>query len=201
MQILEPTKKIPRLIIFLMISFWALQVWHFVFGRFRFYDESINSLVETMVLIVPFAVGIFILLPIWQGRKPWKPLAIAMVLMPGFLLFCSYIAPDESHHYYSLIESEPLYQKGYLAKLERRFDTVVNDCRTKVVLCYERNYWNVVKETKDIYSIVPGSTGSFEINATGKTLTLRANAEDSNRTKIVKTFSTDWNQVRPEVHN
>ena len=201
MQNLEPTKKIPRFVIFLMISFWLLQVWHFVFGNFRFYNESLNSLAETMVLVVPLTVGIFILLPVWQGRKPWKPLAILMVLLPGFMLFCSYIAPDESHHYYSLIQSEPIYQNGYLAKLEKRFDTVVNDCRTKVVLCYERNYWSFLKETKDIYSISPCASGTFDINANGDLLTLRVSTEDSNHTKIVKTFPTDWNQAKSEAHN
>ena len=201
MQNVQSSKKNPRFRLYLWLLFWTLEVAHLVFIQFRFYDKSLNSLIDKIGIVAVFMLGIQIFFPIWQDRNLWRLLGIGISLLSVFVFLFYDFAPDYEHEYYALLDSKPLQEHGYQAKLERRFDTVATDCRTKVVLCYERNYWNILKETKDIYSVRPGITGSFEIVADGKLLTLTANAEDSNRTKMVKTFSTDWNQVKPETHN
>lgn len=192
--------KIPSPVIYLMAAIWTLQVCCFAFGNFDFYNTSFSSVAHTSILSSLFWTSAFVLLPAWRAKNLWKFLASVTLWFSSLgLLFIFLGEQDESHLYFSLLKSQPLAQAGYTAKLEKQFDTVCNDCRTKVVLSYERNYWNVLKETKEVFSLSPSGRGSFEISPDGKFITVTATTEDANHQKSVETFSTDWNLVKPKL--
>lgn len=178
-----------------MAVIWTVQVSCFSFGHFDFYDWSLASSVLTGICTAFFWLSAIVLLPIGKSRKVWKFLASIIFGLSGLML----IVPSESHEGYLLLKEEPLTQPGYTARLERQFYSVCNDCQTAVVLSYERNYWNVMKETKVVFSLHPSEKGTFEISPDGKLITVTATCEDEKHEKVVQTFSTDWNLVKQRV--
>ena len=197
---METLAKIPSPVIYLMAAIWTLQVCCFAFGHFDFYNTSFSSVAHTSVISSLFWISAFVLVPAWRAKKLWKFLASVTLWFSSLGLLTVFLGEhDESHHYYSLLKSQPLKQAGYTAKLEKQFDTACNECRTKIVLSYERNYWNVLKETKEVFSLSPSEKGTFEISPDGKFIMVTATTEDENHKESVAAFSTDWNLVKPKV--
>lgn len=192
--------KIPSPVIYLMAAIWTIQVCCFAFGHFDFYDKSLSSGAHTSLLSSLFVISGVVLLPAWRAKKQWKFLASVTLWFSSLGLLSAFLGhQDESHLYYSLLKSQPLAQAGYTAKLEKQFDTACNKCRTKIVLSYERNYWNILKETKEVFSLSPSEKGTFEISPDGKFVMVTATTEDENQKKSVEAFSTDWSQVKPKL--
>ncbi len=195
MQILT---RIPSPVIYVMAVVWTLQIICFTFSHFGFYNERLVSSVQMSVCSALFWLSAIALLPVWKSRTLWKFLASIIFALSGLVLL-ALLTPSESFGGYSLLKAQPLAQPGYTAKLERQFYSIDNDCKTELVLSYERNYWNIMKETKVIFSLHPSEKGTFEISPDGKLITVTAACEDERHETVVQTFSTDWYLVRPQV--
>lgn len=211
------SKKNFRSIRLLFYAIWIFFVSLFLF-RFSFTYEPLNAIRN--VLLISFPIYVWLLIEQIDDAE-WKKLHLpssqlftvlaARIFAVIAIVWCVVVICGSdfkrSLHGIDLsrriLKTALISNKNIYVSLESiQYDALPPNPR-KIELTYTRHYFNFLKESITVSSVVPGISADFTISADGNSLLLKVEPAGSRTTKFIQNFSTDWDKVVPvfDIHS